>query len=150
MPEGQSRSPAAVEAAVSEAVPEGQSRSPAALVRQLDLVVLAAALAVFLSADLPMAGYLALAGAWLVQRTFMFWAERRVAASLVAGDRRGAMGLTGISTLGRAWFLAACVLLIGLLVEREAGLAAAVLAAVLFTTQLGSTALARFLAGAPR
>jgi len=119
-------------------------------VRHIDLLVLAAVLPIFLAAGLPIAGYVAMAAAWLVQRTFMFWAERRVAASLKAGDRRSAMGLTGISTLGRAWFLAACVLLIGLLAEREAGLAAAVLAAVLFTVQLSSLALARYLAGDPR
>ncbi|MDQ3571633.1 MAG: hypothetical protein M3383_02090 [Actinomycetota bacterium] len=120
------------------------------LVRHVDLVVLAAALPLFLAAHLQMAGYVAIAVAWLVQRTVMFWAERRVAASLKAGDRRSAMGLTGASTLGRAWFLAACVLLIGLLAEREAGLAAAVLAAVLFTVQLASLALARYLAGDSR
>jgi hypothetical protein len=117
------------------------------LIRYADLLLLALALPVFLLADLPMLGYAAVAVAWLIQRVALFAAERRVAESLAAGERRTAVGVKAASTLGRAWFLAACVLLVGLLGDREDGLAAAVLAAILFTAQLGGTALSRVIGG---
>jgi hypothetical protein len=117
------------------------------LIRYADLVLLALALPVFLLADLPLLGYAAVAAAWLVQRVALLVAERRVAESLAAGERRTAVGVKAASTLGRAWFVAACVLLVGLLGDREDGLAAAVLAAILFTAQLGGAALARVLGG---
>jgi hypothetical protein len=117
------------------------------LIRYADLALLAIALPVFVIADLPMLGYAAIAAAWLVQRAAFLIAERRVAASLAAGERRAAVGVKAASTLGRAWFVAACVLLVGLLGDREDGLAAAVLAAVLFTAQFAGTALARMLSG---
>ena len=117
------------------------------MIRYADLALLALALPVFLLADLPMLGYAVVAVAWLIQRTVLFVAERHVAASLAAGDRRTAVGVTAASTLGRAWFVALCVLLVGLLGDREDGLAGAVLAAALFTAQLGGIALSRTLGG---
>lgn len=114
-------------------------------VRYADLALLAIALPVFIWAELPLLGYAVIAVAWMIQRTVLHLAERHVARSLAAGERRTAVGVTAASTLGRAWFVALCVLLVGLLGEREAGLAAAVLAAVLFTVQLGGIALARLL-----
>lgn len=132
---------------------DGSSPAPRAsraaeLVRYADLALLALALPVFVMADLPLLGYGAIVAAWLVQRTVLHVAERRVAASLAAGERRAAVGVTAASTLGRAWFVALCVLLVGVIGEREAGLAAAVLAAILFTAQLSGIALARLLTGA--
>jgi len=117
------------------------------LIRYADLALLVIALPVFVFADLPMLGYAVVAAAWIVQRAALFAAERRVASSLAAGDRRAAVGVKAASTLGRAWFVAACVLLVGLLGDREDGLAAAVLAAILFTAQLGGAALSRMTAG---
>jgi hypothetical protein len=113
------------------------------LIRYADLALLVLALPAFLLADLPMLGYAVVAAAWLLQKAVLHVAERRVAASLAAGDRRAAMGVTAASTLGRAWFVALCVLLVGVLGEREDGLAGAVLAAALFTAQLGGIALSR-------
>ncbi len=117
------------------------------MIRYADLALLVLALPVFLVAGLPMLGYVVVAAAWLIQRAVLDVAERRVASSLAAGERRTAVGVKAASALGRAWFVAACVLLVGLLGDREDGLAAAVLAAVLFTAQLGGLALARMLAG---
>jgi hypothetical protein len=117
------------------------------LIRYADLALLALALPVFLIAGLPMLGYAVVAAAWLVQRAVMFAAERHVAASLAAGERRTAVGVTAASTLGRAWFVALCVLLVGVLGDREDGLAAAVLAAILFTVQLGGIAISRMRSG---
>ncbi len=45
--------------------------------------------------------------------------------------------MVGASTLGRVWLVALAVLLVGLLGDREDGLAAAVLTAVLVTVHLG-------------
>ena len=70
-------------------------------VRYFDLALLAAALPVFLAADLPIAGYLVVAAVWLA------------------------------------------ALLVGLLDEREAGLAAAVLSAILFTVHFAGRFIAR-------
>ena len=50
----------------------------------------------------------------------------------------------GAATLGRVWLIALAVLIVGL-VEREAGLAAALLSAALFTLYLGSRVLDRLL-----
>ena len=121
----------------------GGSTRAARAVRYFDLVLLIAALPVFLAADLPMLGYAVLAAAWLAQLGIELWAERRAGAELLAGNRRAAMGWVGASTLGRVWLVALAVLLVGLLGDREDGLAAAVLAAVLFTVHFAGRFLAR-------
>lgn len=105
--------------------------------KYVDLVVLAVALAVFAVGGLPMLGYAVGAGAWLAQRAIQLVAARRAATDLAGGNRRRAMGTIAVTTLGRVWLMAAAVLLVGLL-EREAGLAAAVLVTVLFTVSLAA------------
>jgi hypothetical protein len=112
--------------------------------KYVDLVVLAASLAVFLLGGLPMLGFAAGAAAWLLQRGIQVVAARRAKAELAAGERRRAMGIVGATTLGRVWLMAAAVLIAGL-VEREAGLAAAVLVAVLFTVSLAAQGIAHLL-----
>ena len=62
---------------------------------------------------------------------------------LEQGNRRDAMGWVAATTLGRVWMIALAVLLVGLLDEREAGLAAAVLSAILFTVHFAGRFLAR-------
>ena len=115
------------------------------LLRNLDLIVLALALPVFIAADLPLLGYAACAAAWLVQLAVLVFAERRTAAALERGDRRSAMGTVGFATLARLWIVTAAILLVGLLADREDGLAAGILAAALVTVHLGATAAARLL-----
>lgn len=112
--------------------------------RNVDLLVLAAALPVFLLAGLPMLAYVVLAGVWLAQAGMEIAADRRAARALVEGDRQAAMGWTAAITLSRVWVVALAVLLVGL-AEREAGLAAAVLALVLFTVHLGARVFARLI-----
>ncbi len=114
--------------------------------RHLDLLVLALALAIFLAAGLPMLGYAVAAGAWLVGRGIQWAADRKVEAALDRGDRRTAMGLTAFSGLGRVWLIALAVLLVGL-ADRDAGLAAAVLSALLFTVYLVNLLLGRLFGG---
>jgi hypothetical protein len=121
-----------------------QSRLSSVL-RFADLVVLAVALPVFLLAGFPMLGYAVAAGAWLAASGMQLAAERHVKRSLAQGNRRSALGVLAVTTLGRVWLVALAILLVGL-AEREAGLAAAVLAAVLVTVHLVALALGRLMA----
>lgn len=122
----------------------GASRGRVTLaLRYADLVLLALALPLFVVADLPLLGYAAAAAAWLAQRGLQALAARRTEGRLAAGDRRSAIGYTAAAVLGRVWLVALVVLLVGLLGEREDGLAAAVLSAILFTVYLAGEAITR-------
>jgi hypothetical protein len=105
------------------------------LLRHLDLFVLVVAAIIFVVYDLPILGLAVIAGVWLAAKGIQFVADRRIAASLARGERRNAMGFTAIAGLGRVWMLALAVLLVGLS-DSDAGVAAAVLSAVLFTVYL--------------
>ena len=109
--------------------------------KYVDLVVLAAALAVFLLGGLPMLGFAAGAAAWLAQRGIQAIAGRRAAAELAAGRRQRAMAIVASTTLGRVWLMALAVLLTGL-AEREAGLTSAILLAALFTVSFAAQGIA--------
>ncbi len=109
--------------------------------KYVDLLVLAAALAVFLLGGLPMLGYAVGAAAWLAQRGIQALASRRANAELAAGNRQRAMGIVAATTLGRVWLMTTAVLLVGL-AEREAGLSSAILVAVLFTISFAAQGLA--------
>ena len=124
---------------------DGSSRTATTL-RYVDLVLLAAGLPVFLAADLPMAGYAAIAAAWLAQHAIELAADRAAARALERGERRAAMGWIGATTLARVWLVTLAILLVGLLSDRDAGLAAAVFAVILFTVHLGGRLLARAVA----
>ncbi len=110
--------------------------------KYVDLLVLTAALAVFVLAGLPMVGYAAAAAAWLAQRGIQVLAGRRANSELAAGNRQKAMGIVAATTLGRVWLMATVVLLTGLLAEREDGLAAAILVVVLFTISMAAAGIA--------
>jgi len=109
--------------------------------KYVDLLVLAASLAVFLLGGLPMLGFAAGAAAWLIQRGIQVFAARRASAELAAGRRQRAMATIAATTLGRVWLMATAVLLAGL-VEREAGLASGVLVLVLFTVSFAAQGIA--------
>jgi hypothetical protein len=123
----------------------GTSRMATAL-RYFDLVLLAAALPVFIAADLPMVAYLVIAIVWLAQHGVELLTNRAVRRAAARGDRTAAMGWVGATTLARVWTVALAVLLVGVLSSKEAGLAAALLSAVLFTVHLGGRLLSRFVA----
>jgi hypothetical protein len=127
----------------SEAATDG-SGAPAWL-RYADLVVLALALPVFAVAGLPMLGYAAAAAAWLAQHAVLIFAQRRAAEALRRGDRRVALGSIAAATLGRVWIVTLAILLVGLLADREDGLAAAVLGFVLVTAHFAALGLTRLL-----
>jgi hypothetical protein len=108
--------------------------------KYVDLLALAAALAVFLIGGLPLLGYAAGAAAWLAQRGIQVIAGRRAAAELAGGNRQRAMGIIAATGLGRVWLMTTVVLLVGL-AEREAGLSSAVLVLVLFTISFAAQGL---------
>lgn len=101
------------------------------LVRSLDLVALALALVVFVVAGLPILGWVAVAVAWIAQRV--------VNAALVARaeqegrDAGRALNFVAVGVVSRAWIPGIAALLVGLLTDRDTGLAAVVLAVVVFT-----------------
>jgi hypothetical protein len=115
-------------------------------VRYLDLVVLAITLPVFLIASLPMAGWAAGAGAWLVQRALQAVIERRADRST---DPRTTVGLLAGSMIGRGWLVALTILLVGLGDSKD-GLAAALLVISLFTIYLSVQMIVRPLEKKPR
>ncbi len=112
--------------------------------KHVDLMVLAAALAVFLLAGWPMIGYAVAAAAWLAQRGIQLLAGRRVAEAIANGNRQKAMGTLAASTLGRVWLMVTAALLAGL-ADRESGLAAALLLVVLFTVSFAAQGIAYLL-----
>jgi hypothetical protein len=117
--------------------PMGESGGLARAVRFVDVAVLAAALPVFVLAELPLLAYGVIAGVWLGGLAIEIAGERSARRRLQAGDRHAAMGLTAATGLGRVWLVTLTVLLLGVLDERDTGLAAAVLAAILFTVHMG-------------
>ena len=127
----------------------GSTGGRAGVLRYADLGLLAVALGVFVLADLPLAGYAVAAVAWLGQHALLALSERGAAAALARADRRRAIGIVGAITLARVWLVTAAILLVGLLGEREDGLAAAILSAALVTLHLAATAVSRLLEPGP-
>jgi hypothetical protein len=84
------------------------------LLRYLDLVLLLVALPVFIATDLPMTGYLVVAGVWLALYGIEIGANRAIAGAVARRDRKAAMGWLGATGLARAWIVALAVLLVGL------------------------------------
>lgn len=100
------------------------------VLRNLDLVLLALALVLFLAVGLPVLGWVTAAVVWGMWRGIGEWSDRRAAAATtpkeVAGWAAGSM-------VGRGWLLGLILLGAGLAFGHDVGLSAAVLALVLFT-----------------
>jgi hypothetical protein len=109
------------------------------LIRNIDLLVLLAALPVFIVVGAPLVAWFVTGAAWIAGRVGMELAARRRRTALAAANRNAALGVTAMAVMGRVWILALAILLVGLLDEREAGLAAAVLALALVTAHLGAS-----------
>jgi hypothetical protein len=115
------------------------------LLRFGDLILLALALPIFVAADLPLLGYAVAAGAWLGQHAVIIASDRASRSALAEGDRRRALGIVGGAMLARLWLVATAILLVGLLADREDGLAAAVLTLALVTVHLICLGFSKFL-----
>jgi hypothetical protein len=116
---------------------------PLRMLRYVDLMVLAAALPVFVAADLPLFAWAGATGAWALQRGAQAFFLRRAEES---GNPRLAFGLMSVSLVGRVWFLALAVLGIGL-IDRDAGLPAAVLTAITFQAWFTALIVSRSMQG---
>lgn len=106
------------------------------LLRNLDLLVLLAALPVFIVIGSPLIAWVVTAVAWVAGRIGVEVAARKRRRALLASNRNAALGVTAAATMGRVWVLAGAILLVGLLDSREAGLSAALLALVLVTVSV--------------
>jgi hypothetical protein len=98
--------------------------------RNLDLVLLAIALPVFLVAGWPIGGWITAAGIWAMWRGIGWYSDRKAAE---AADPKRVVGIATGSMIGRGWLMALILVSVGLLTEDEVGLSAAVLSVVLFT-----------------
>jgi len=110
------------------------------LLRNLDLLVLALALAVFLAVGLPLLGWVTAAVIWAMWRAVGAFAERRAEQ---AGDPRRTAGLMVGSMIGRGWAMGLILVAVGLTAGDDVGLSAAVLCVLLFTLRLAITAVLR-------
>lgn len=117
------------------------------VLRNVDVIVLALALVLFLVAGFPFVGWLAGAGAWALQRGINELAVRKAES---AADVRTRVGLLAGSMIVRGWLVAGIIVAVGI-PNRDAGLAAAVLFLAVFTLQLTMTmAMRPFETPAPR
>jgi hypothetical protein len=99
------------------------------VIRHLDLLLLALALPVFLAAGWPIAGWCAGTGIYMVQWVVRELTTRRAARSK---DPREVVGLLAASMIGRGFFAAIAILLVGL-GDNDVGLGAAILFLSAFT-----------------
>src|SRR4051812_50159837 len=81
------------------------------LLRHLDLVVLALALAIFLATGLPILGRAVAAAAWLAQQGISIWPERQARAS---NEPRAGAGLMVGGMPSRGWLGACAIFCAGL------------------------------------
>jgi hypothetical protein len=108
--------------------------------RQLDLVLAALALGLFLAAGLPILGWAVAATAWVAQRAIQALITRRAKASR---DPRQVVGLMAGSMIARGWLVAGSVFAVGVADSDRAGLSAAVLVIALFTVYFTITMILR-------
>lgn len=109
------------------------------LLKNADIPVLAIALVIFLVAGLPIAGWLAAAGGWALQRIVNQLAVRR---AMAAEDLRTRVGLLAGSMILRGWIVVGLIAAVGI-GDHKAGLSAAVLFLAVFTLQFTLTMVMR-------
>ena len=110
------------------------------LVRNLDLVVLALALPVFIVAGWPLGGYATAAVIWAMWRGIGAYTDRQAAK---ADEPRMVVGIATGSMIGRGWLMGLTLLGVGLATNDDVGLSAAVLCVVLFTVSFTSRMILR-------
>jgi hypothetical protein len=109
------------------------------LLKYSDLALIAIALPVFILTGLPLLGWAGAAVGWSGQRLIQALVEARASRT---EDTKSFFQLMAGSIIGRSWFLVVSIMTVGL-IDREAGLSAAVLSAILFTTYLVITLVTR-------
>ena len=103
--------------------------------RNIDVLVLAIALPIFIVAGFPLLGWVTGAGAWTIQRAISAYVVRKAQQ---ATDPRTKVGLLAGSMIGRGWLVAGIIIAVGL-GNNDAGLSAAILFLVTFTAQFTMT-----------
>jgi hypothetical protein len=113
---------------------------PLVFVRYLDIivVVLAAPFVVLLGA--PVLGYAVATVAWILQRIAAIAIERYAERQ---SDAKTALGLNMASLVIRAWLIGLTILAVGLIAEREDGLAAGITVLVAFTVYFTTSLIIR-------
>jgi hypothetical protein len=109
------------------------------VLRYLDLVLLAVALAVFALAGLPILGWVTAAGIWALWRGIGLWSDRRLEGEK---DPKTMAGIATGSLIGRGWLLGLILLGVGLAAGDDVGLSAALLVLALFTVYFTSKLIA--------
>ncbi len=110
--------------------------------RYIDLVLLWLTVPLLLVLDAPQFGVVVAAIVWTVQKMVMLQVDR------IARSRktpRAAIGLNVATMMGRMWLLAATIVVAGVAVEREDGVAAALVLLGAFTISFAMTLLLRVL-----
>ncbi len=101
------------------------------LLRNADLVVLFGALPVFLIGGISLLAWGAIAVAWIAQRLVNNALVRR--SQRAGADVGRELNFVAVGVVSRAWLPGIAALLVGLLTDREVGLAAVILAIAVFT-----------------
>ena len=104
------------------------------LIANVDLVLLAIALPIFILIGQPVA-WLVAGGLWAIARAISYFAALKAKQKLAQGERNTALGTVAATSLGRVWLIAIAVLIAGV-IDRDTGLYAALLLVVLFTVNL--------------
>lgn len=110
--------------------------------RYIDLVLLWLTVPLALALGAPELGVLLAAIAWTVQKVIALQVDR-IARSRESA--RAAIGLNVATMIGRMWLLAATIVLAGVAVQREDGVAAALVLLGAFTISFAMTLLLRAL-----
>src|SRR4051794_7793320 len=131
-PEGSSATPG--EATPNKATGTADPTS-VKVMKNIDVLVLAIALPIFLAAGFPILGWVTGAGAWAIQRAIAALAAKKANE---ASDPRAKVGLLAGSMIGRGWLVAGIIIAVGLN-NNDAGLSAAVLFLITFTAQFTIT-----------
>ena len=115
--------------------------------RNVDLIFLALVLPLFLLTGLPLLGWVAAAGAWVLQRLLRDFLASRARK---AEDPRSIVGYMTGSLIGRGWLCALIIFGVGFATDDDVGLSAAVLFIATFTIYLTITMITRpFESGEP-
>ena len=113
---------------------------PLIVMRYLDVVLVIAAAPFVVLLGAPVVGYTVAAVAWTLQRLAGDAVERRAARQK---DYKTAIGLNMASLLVRAWLIGLTILAVGLLAEREDGLAAGITVLAAFTVYFATALILR-------
>lgn len=122
----------------ASAAPAAKAPAPS-IVRLLDVALVLMALPILLLLSAPALGVLVGSGVWILQRVL----ELQVAKiAKTKEDVRAAIGYNLGAMVGRAWLVGLSILAVGILGEREDGLAAALITFAAFTAYFATSLLA--------